>query len=523
MARKKENVRRVSRRSFLKFLGGASLAGASLNLVGWGKPLTADKAAGGNGWLPTQYNIPGSWPTLVRGRVPIEVTNPSIVRDSQKCILCGQCIEVCKNVQSVFGHYSLPLIEGIVCVNCGQCIHLCPSGAISEVDDTERVLKALADPDVHVVVQTAPATRVALGEEFGLPVGTNVQGKQVAALRKLGFDAIFDTNFTADLTIMEEGTELVKRVKGELKKPLPQLTSCCPGWVKFVEYFYPDLLENLSSAKSPQQMEGALIKTYYAKANKIDPEKILSVSIMPCIAKKFECKRPEMVSASKEEKDSNITPDVDIVLTTRELARMIKKAGIDFNALPDGQYDRLMGDSTGAAVIFGATGGVMEAAIRSAYYLITGQQPPLTLWDLQPVRGLLGVKEAAVNIPGIGDLKVAVVSGLANARKIMDQVRAKKSPWAFIEVMACPSGCQYGGGQPRASAPPSDDIRAKRSAALYQSDSNNQLRNSHDNPEIAQIYKDFLGKPMSELAETLLHTEYKSRAKQFIGEKEKSS
>lgn len=273
MASKVGRVKSLSRRSFLKFVGGASLVGVTLNLTGCGKPITPDKAIGGNGWMPTQYNAPGNWPTNVRGRVPIDPENPAIVRDDQKCILCGQCIEVCEKIQSVFGNYELPIKKEFVCVNCGQCIQWCPSGAISERDDVNKVFKALADPNVTVVVQTAPATRIGLGEEFGMPVGTNVQGKQVAALRKLGFDVVFDTNFTADLTIMEEGTELVKRVTGELKHPIPQLTSCCPGWVKFVEYFYPELIPNLSSAKSPQQMEGALIKTYFAEKKEVDPKR----------------------------------------------------------------------------------------------------------------------------------------------------------------------------------------------------------------------------------------------------------
>jgi iron-only hydrogenase group A len=521
MASKTGRARKLSRRSFLKVVGGASLVGVSLSLAGCGKQVSAaERAAGGKGWMPTQYNIPGTWPTQVRGRVPISDTNPSIQRDDQKCILCGQCLEACKTVQSVYGNYELPLKDEIICVNCGQCTHWCPSGAITEVDDTDKVLKAIADPDIQVVVQTAPATRIGLGEEFGLPTGTNVQGKQVAALKKLGFDAVFDTNFTADLTIMEEGTELVKRVTKALNEPLPQLTSCCPGWVKFVEYFYPDLIPNLSSAKSPQQMAGALIKTYYAKAKNVDPKKIFSVSIMPCTAKKFECARPEFNSASKELKDDKVTGDVDVVLTTRELARMIKKAGIDFNSLPDAGYDSLMGQSSGAGVIFGTTGGVMEAAIRSAWFLITGQEPPAALWELTPVRGMTGIKEASVNIPGVGDVKVAVISGLANARKVMEQVRAGNAPWAFIEVMACPGGCEYGGGQPRASSPPSDQIRTIRSASLYNIDAKAPLRNSHDNPEITQVYKDYLGAPMSELAEQLLHTQYdKDRSKSLVPKK----
>ena len=523
MAIKAGQAKKLSRRSFLKFVGGASLAGVTLNLAGCGQPITAEKAIGGSGWMPTQYNTPGNWPTNVRGRVAIDSANPSIVRDDQKCILCGQCIEVCEKVQSVYGNYELPIKKEIVCVNCGQCIQWCPSGAITERDDIDKVLKAIATPNITVVVQTAPSTRIGLGEEFGLPVGTNVQGKQVAALRKLGFDVIFDTNFTADLTIMEEGTELVKRVKGELKKPTPQMTSCCPGWVKFVEYFYPDLIPNLSSAKSPQQMEGTLIKTYFAEKKNVDPKKIFSVAIMPCTAKKFECQRPEMASARNESKDNDVSPDVDVVLTTRELARMIKRAGIDFPSLPEEEYDQLMGSGTGAGAIFGTTGGVMEAAVRSAYYLITGKQPPSSLWNLTPVRGMQGVKEAAVNIPGIGNLKVAVISGLANARKVMDQVRAGNAPWVFMEVMACPGGCQYGGGQPRASSPPSDEDRNRRAASLYNIDANSKLRNSHDNPQIKQVYADFLTTPMSEKAEKLLHTNYISRAEEFVAKKSEGS
>ncbi len=519
MASKAGRGTRLSRRFFLKLVGGASLLGASLNLAGCGKPLTAEKAAGGTGWMPTQYNTPGSWPTQVRGRVAIDSSNPSIKRDDQKCILCGQCIEVCQNVQTVFGNYELPLKNDIICINCGQCAHWCPTGAIMEVDDSEKVLKALADPDIHVVVQTAPATRVSLGEEFGLPVGTNVAGKQVAALKKLGFDAVFDTNFTADLTIMEEGTELVQRLTGQLHEPVPQLTSCCPGWVKFVEYFYPEFIPNLSTAKSPQQMEGALIKTYYAKAKAIEPKKIFSVSIMPCTAKKYECQRSEMNSASQQLKDDAVSADVDIVLTVRELARMIKTAGIDFNALPDEKYDSLMGQSTGAAMIFGTTGGVMEAAVRSAWYLVTSEQPPEALWTLTPVRGMTGIKEGAVTIPGAGEIRVAVAHGLGNARKLMDDIKAGKADYHFIEVMACPGGCQYGGGQPRASAPPSLEVKEARTKTIYDMDKNSKIRNSHDNPEIALIYKDFLGTPMSYLAHELLHTHYESKEKAFKSKK----
>jgi NADH-quinone oxidoreductase subunit G len=454
----------------------------------------------------------------VRGRVSFAEDNPSITRDNEKCILCGHCIEVCKNVQSVFDNYVLPYKEEIICIHCGQCTHWCPSGAITEVDETAKVMAAINDPDKFVVVQMAPSTRVGLGEEFGLPVGANVERKQYAALYELGFDAVFDTNFSADLTIMEEGSELVRRVlgtnehDGEENNTLPQFTSCCPGWVKFVEYYYPDLIHHLSSAKSPQQMTAPLYKTYYAEREHIDPKKIFSVSIMPCTAKKFEAARPEMNAASQLLGDPGISPDTDVVLTVRELARLIKSQGINFDELPDRDCDRILGEYTGAGAIFGATGGVMEAAVRSAYYLITNEQPPAALWDLTPVRGLEGVKEATVNIPGVGDVTVCVISGLANARAVMDRVRAGENYWTFIEVMACPSGCQYGGGQPRSSSPPSDDVRRTRTATLYRIDEECKLRNSHDNPEIIALYKNYLGEPGSELAEKLLHTSYISRA-----------
>jgi NADH-quinone oxidoreductase subunit G len=507
----------LSRRSFLKLAGATSLVGASLGLSGCTQSLTEKEAAGGEGWLPSQYNEPGSWPAQVKGRVPIDPNNPAITRDDEKCILCGQCLEVCQNVQTVFNNYELPLIDEIICVHCGQCALWCPSGAITEVDDIDKVLAAIDDPEMHVVVQTAPATRVALGEEFGLAAGVNVEGKQVAALRALGFDAVFDTLFTADLTIMEEGSELVKRITGVSDKlNLPQLTSCCPAWVKFVEYYYPELIPNISSAKSPQQMEGPLIKTYYAQSKGIDPEKIFSVSIMPCTAKKFECQRPEMISASEYLQNGNVSRDVDVVLTTRELARMIKRQGIDFMSLSgDDEYDSLMGQSTGAAIIFGATGGVMEAAVRSAWYLVTGEQPPSTLWELTAVRGLDGVKEAALEIPGAGEVRVAVASGLSNARKLMEIVKEGDSNWHFIEVMACPGGCIAGGGQPKTAVPPSDDVRLARIDSIYTADEKYTIRNSHDNPEIKQIYADFLGAPLSEVSHHLLHTEYESRADAF--------
>lgn len=487
-------------------MGGLGLAGLTVSLAGCGATSVVG-SAGGNGWLPQQYQETGAWPTPVRGRVPIEMDNPSIVRDDEKCVLCGQCLEVCQNIQTVFGHYGFPLIDENVCINCGQCSLWCPTSAITERDDTDKVWQALQNPDTYVVVQTAPATRVALGEEFGLAPGTWVMGQQITALRKLGFDAVFDTNFTADLTIMEEATELIKRIKGDVQAPLPQFTSCSPGWVKFCEYFYPDLLPHMSSCKSPMQMLGALAKTYYAEAKNINPDKIYSVAIMPCTAKKFESQRSEM-------NDSGYR-DVDAVLTTRELARMIKKQGLDLTKLPEGKYDPLLGQSTGGAIIFGATGGVMEAAVRTAYFFITEQQPPAGLLNLTPVRGLDGVKEAALDIPGVGTVRVAVCHGMSNGRKVLDAVRKGDAPWHFIEFMCCPGGCISGGGQPRSAVPPSDEVRLQRIASLYQADARMQWRESHENAEILAVYQNYLKHPMSELAEKLLHTSYTDRGPSF--------
>lgn len=498
-----------TRRSFLKMATGTGLLiGLAGTLTGCSEQV---EYAGGKGWLPYQYNIAGNLPAQVRGRVPIDADNPSIIRNDRKCILCGQCLEVCKNIESVYGYYDLPIIDETICINCGQCSMACPTGAISERDDTGRVFDALADKNRFVVVQTAPATRVSLGEEFGLPAGTWIQGKQVAALRRLGFDAVLDTNFTADLTIMEEATELIKRIKGEGEKALPQLTSCSPGWIKFCEYFYPELIPNISSCKSPQQMFGALAKTYYATAKKIDPGNIFSVSIMPCTAKKFEAQRPEMNAGSKYWKRSDLR-DVDAVLTTRELARMLKKSRIDLTTLPDEEYDNLMGEETGAAVIFAATGGVMEAAARTAYFLITGNEPPQLLLNLTPVRGLAGVKEAAAEIPGVGTLRVAVSHGMANGRKVLDAIRKGNAPWHFVEIMTCPGGCIAGGGQPRTAVPPTDAVREQRLASIYKADASLPKRKSYENAEVAALYRDFLKHPMSELSEELLHTEYHSRA-----------
>ncbi len=438
----------------------------------------------------------------------IDDSSVAIVRDSSKCVLCGRCIQVCEKVQSVNAidyinrgermkvapAAGLPL-GSTQCVNCGQCIHVCPVGAIREQTCVDDVWEAIADPTKHVVVQEAPAVRVALGEDLGLSVGTLVTGRMHAVLRKLGFDAVFDTNFSADLTIMEEGSELVKRVTGN--GILPQFTSCCPAWIKFAEHFYQELLPHISTCKSPQQMFGALTKTYYAEEAGIDPASIVSVSIMPCTAKKYEAQRPEM-------NDSGYR-DVDYVLTTRELSRMIKQAGIDFANLPDEKQDDLMGVYTGAGTIFGVTGGVMEAALRSGYKLITGREVDRV--DLEPVRGMEDIREATVDIDGL-KLNVAIVYGLAAARKLIEEVKAGKSKYHFIEIMACPGGCVGGGGQPLGF---SLSERAKRGDSLYAEDKALPLRRSHENPAIIKVYEDYLGEPLGHKSHKLLHTTYTPR------------
>ncbi|AZR73533.1 ferredoxin [Anoxybacter fermentans] len=446
-----------------------------------------------------------------RRDLPKDTSSPSIVRDPNKCILCRKCEAVCAKIQEahvlggqnrgfntiVAPAFSLPLND-VACTMCGQCIHACPVGAIYEKDDTAKVWEALGDPEKHVVVQIAPAVRVAIGEEFGLEPGTLVTGKVYAALRRLGFDKVFDTNFTADLTIVEEGHELIERLN-DPDATLPMITSCSPGWIKYIEHFYPELIPHLSTCKSPQQMFGALVKTYYPEKVGIDPARIFSVSIMPCTAKKFEAQRPEMNSSGYQ--------DVDAVLTTRELARMIKEAGIDFVNLPDEEADAPMGIYTGAGTLFGTTGGVMEAAVRTAYEVVTGEQMPDI--ELKAVRGLTGIKEAEVDFNG-KKIKVAVAHGLGNARKLMDLIAKGEADYHFIEIMACPGGCIGGGGQP---FPTNDEIRAARARGLYEDDKNKPLRKSHENPAVQELYKEFLKKPLGHKSHELLHTHYTRRGR----------
>jgi NADH-quinone oxidoreductase subunit G/[NiFe] hydrogenase diaphorase moiety small subunit/NADP-reducing hydrogenase subunit HndD len=457
----------------------------------------------------------------------VDIFSPSIMKDDSKCIRCQRCVRTCAELQGVnaltVAHkgdqmkistfFEKPMND-VVCTNCGQCVNHCPTGALVEKNYIEEVWEAIADPKKHVVVQTAPAVRVGLGEELGLNPGERVTGKMVAALKRLGFDSVLDTDFTADLTIMEEGTELLNRLKKALVDKdkdvkLPMATSCSPGWIKYIEHMYPEYLENLSTCKSPQQMFGALAKTYYAKARNIEPENIVSVSIMPCTAKKFEANRPEMHDSGYR--------DVDYVLTTRELAILIKQAGLDFEKLEPAKFDRLMGESSGAGVIFGATGGVMEAALRTAYELVTGREVPFENLNITPVRGMEGVRKATIKIEkpleewafldGV-ELKCAVAHGLVNAKKVMESVKSGEADFHFVEVMACPGGCLGGGGQP---IPTNPEIRQKRTKAIYAEDAGLPIRKSHENPEIQKIYKDFLGEPLGEKSHRLLHTKYTKR------------
>ncbi|MBQ8886026.1 MAG: iron hydrogenase small subunit [Clostridia bacterium] len=451
--------------------------------------------------------------------VTVDRLTPSIVRDTSKCVLCGRCVERCKNAHGTgvlgfekrgFNTIVAPAenrsFANSPCILCGQCVSVCPTGALMEVSEIDKVDAAMK-AGKYVVVQTAPAVRAALGEEFDMPVGTLVTGKMVAALKRLGFKKVFDTNFGADLTIMEEATELLSRVKNG--GTLPMITSCSPGWVNYCEYYYGDLIPHLSSCKSPHEMFGAILKSYYCEKNGIDPKDMFVVSIMPCTAKKYEKERPEL--------SVNGLKDVDAVLTTRELGKLIKRSGINFAKLPDEQFDNdIVGEYTGAGVIFGTTGGVMEAALRTAAYKLTGKE--LEKVELTAVRGFEGIKEASYNLGGT-EVKVAVAHGMKNAKVLLDQIREGKSPYLFIEIMGCPGGCVAGGGQPyvkpcflpNEDADILDTFKAKRAAALYQEDESKELRVSHKNPQIVELYESFLGEPNSHKAHELLHTTYKAK------------
>ncbi len=451
----------------------------------------------------------------VKTEASIDGSTPYLIRDNSKCVLCRRCTAVCKEYQSVAvigangrgfdTHiacaFEKPLSE-TACVGCGQCIVACPTGALTEMEQIDDVLNVINDPSKRVIVAAAPSVRVGLGEEFGMPIGTNVEGKMVAAMRRLGFDDVFDVNFGADLTIMEEGTEFLGRLKNG--GTLPMITSCSPAWIKFCEHNFPDQLDHLSSCKSPQQMFGAVCKTYYAEKLGIDPKDMVVVSIMPCTAKKFERGRGNQNAAG--------VPDIDYALTTRELAKLIKRAGIIFDELPDEQFDSPLGIFSGAGLIFGATGGVMEAALRTVYEVVVGKEAPSL--DFNEVRGTEGIKEAEYNLAG-QTVRVCVASGLANARKIMEDVRAGKSNYDFIEIMSCPGGCVNGGGQPIKSAfvRNNKDIKGERAKSIYAQDAAMKMRKSHENPAVQQLYKEFLGEPNSHKAHEILHTSYVPRSK----------
>lgn len=449
--------------------------------------------------------------------VTVEALNPYLIRDNSKCILCRRCVAMCSKVQSVgviganrrgfnteigcaFGRN----LGDVDCVACGQCIKVCPTGALREVDDTDKVVAALNDPEKYVIFGTAPSVRVALGEEFGMPIGTDTEGKMVAAIRRLGPDKIFDVNMTADLTIMEEGNELIERLNDK-NAVLPMITSCSPGWIRFIEFNYPELLGHLSSCKSPQQMFGAVMKTYFAKLNNIDPKNIYVVSCMPCTAKKAEILRDDQAASGY--------PDIDVVITTRELARLIKRYGINFESLPDEQFDDPIGYGTTAGLIFGATGGVMEAALRTVAETVTGK--PLDKVEFEAVRGTEGIKTAEVDLGG-KTIKVAVVNTLSKAREIMEQIKKGECEYTFIEVMACPGGCVNGGGQPIVPAPLLNkgvDPRKLRAEAIYAKDAGSAIRKSHENPVIKKLYAEYFEKPGSHIAHEVLHTTYVKREK----------
>ena len=452
-------------------------------------------------------------------RVPIEADNPSIVRNEEKCIQCGMCKNVCTRDIGVHGTYTLEQTDGeAVCIHCGQCANVCPVNSITEKYEYKDIEAAVKDPDKIVIVSTSPSVRASLGEEFGMQDGTFVEGKMVALLRKLGVNYVLDTNFAADLTIVEEASELIERITKKTA-PLPQFTSCCPAWVKFTEMYYPELLPNLSTAKSPIGMQGPTIKTYFAKKMGLDPEKIVNVALTPCAAKKYEIRRAEMHSASDYYGGLDIK-DMDFVLTTRELALWAKEQDIDFAGLQNSSYDDIMGQASGAGVIFGNTGGVMEAALRTAYEYITGEEAPQLLYQLEPVRGFEGIREASLKIKDM-EVNVAVVYGTANARKMIERVKQGGKQYHFIEVMTCPGGCIGGGGQPKDVMKDADQVRKARIASLYKRDEEMTLRKSHENPSIKQIYEEFYGEPLSEMAEKMLHTYYDDKSNIFKRKGEK--
>ena len=443
-------------------------------------------------------------------RVPIEADNPAIRRIENLCIKCGQCRDICRDYISVLGYYDLSKTnDTAVCIHCGQCANVCPVSSITETPEMDAVIAAAKDPDKVLIVSTSPSVRVSLGEAFGMQRGSFVEGKMIALLRKLGADYVLDTNFAADMTIVEEASELVERLTTH-NKPLPQFTSCCPAWVKFAEIYYPELLPNISSAKSPIGMQGPTIKTYFAKKMGIDPKKIVNVALTPCTAKKFEIRRGEM-NASARYLELPGLRDMDHVITTRELADWAKKADIDFSTLEDSKFDKLMGEASGAGVIFGNTGGVMEAAVRTAYEFVTHEPAPKELYTLEPVRGMQEIREAAVEI-GTLHLQLAVIYGTSNVRRFLSMAKESGKHYDFIEVMTCPGGCIGGGGQPKADVEERRTMVDSRIESLYKRDAQMKLRKSHENPELKQLYEEFYRKPLSPIAEEMLHTSYTDRS-----------
>lgn len=450
-------------------------------------------------------------------RVCIEEDNPSIVRDDSKCIMCGICKNVCKEQINVHGFYDLEKTgDKAICVNCGQCTLACPMSCLNEVEDYKKVSDIIKNKDKIVIFQTSPSIRIAIGETFNQPSGTNYEGKIVSALKKLGANYVFDTTFGADLTIMEEVSELVSRIQN--KEILPMFTSCCPAWVKYVETFMPEYIPHLSTAKSPILMQGSIIKTYFAKEHNLDPEKIINVAVTPCTAKKAEIKREEMNKAGLYHNNASMR-DIDYVITNRELIKWLREENIDFLNLEESQYDNMLNRGSGAGLIFGNSGGVMEAALRTAYKFITDEDAPCEFLDYKPVRGLEGIKDATVNIANL-KLKIAVVSGISNIKTLLNKIKEEHLQYDFIEVMTCPGGCIAGGGQPKTSNSTSEETKTKRTEGLYSLDKTAKIRTSYSNPDIIKVYSDFLGKPLGKISHQLLHTTYQNRSSDLDVEKE---